>query len=70
LAGGESAFALEPADVAGLMDEASVGLGAEAGLCNGTLDGDCAAIAHRHRQEDLGDPTAAAVVRRVRSFAC
>lgn len=39
---------------------------AEAGLCNGTLDGDCAAIAHRHHQEGLGDPTAAAVVRRVR----
>ena len=39
---------------------------ADAGLCNGTLDGDCAAIAHRHRQEGLADPTAAAVVRRVR----
>lgn len=39
---------------------------AEAGLCNGTLDGDCAAIAHRHHQEGLSDPTAAAVVRRVR----
>ena len=39
---------------------------AEAGLCNGTLDGDCAAIAHRHHQDGLGDPTAAAVVRRVR----
>ena len=39
---------------------------AEAGLCNGTLDGDCAAIAHRHHREGLGDPTAAAVVRRVR----
>jgi integrase len=39
---------------------------AEAGLCNGTADGDCAAIAHRHYQEGLGDPTAAAVVRRVR----
>jgi integrase len=39
---------------------------ADAGLCNGTLDGDCAAIAHRHHQEGLGDPTAAAVVRRVR----
>ena len=39
---------------------------AEAGLCVGTLDGDCAAIAHRHRQRGLGDPTAAAVVRRVR----
>jgi integrase len=32
----------------------------------GTLDGDCAAIAHRHHQEGLDDPTAAAVVRRVR----
>lgn len=39
---------------------------AEAGLCNGTLDGDSAAIAHRHRQEGLSDPTAAAVVQRVR----
>jgi hypothetical protein len=39
---------------------------AEAGHCNGTLDGDCAAIAHRHHQEGLGDPTSAAVVRRVR----
>jgi integrase len=39
---------------------------AEAGLCNGTLDGDCAAIAHRHHQEGLDDPTAAAIVRRVR----
>lgn len=39
---------------------------AEAGLCSGTLDGDCAAIAHRHHQEGLGDPTAAAIVRRVR----
>lgn len=39
---------------------------AEAGLCNGTLDGDCAAIAQCHHQEDVGDPTAAAVVRRVR----
>jgi integrase len=39
---------------------------AETGLCNGTLDGDCAAIAHRHRQEGFGDPTAVAVVRRVR----
>lgn len=36
------------------------------GLSNGTLDGDCAAIAHRHHQEGLADPTAAAVVRRVR----
>jgi integrase len=39
---------------------------AEAGLCSGTLDGDCAAIAHRHHQEGLVDPTAAAVVRQVR----
>ena len=39
---------------------------AEAGLCYGTMDGDCAAIAHRHHQEGLSDPTAAAVVRRVR----
>lgn len=39
---------------------------AEAGLCNGTLDGACAAIAHRHNQVGLGDPTTAAVVRRVR----
>ena len=39
---------------------------AEAGLCSGTLDGDCAAIAHRHHQAGLADPTAAAVVRRVR----
>jgi integrase len=39
---------------------------AEAELCNGTLDGDCAAIAHRHHQAGLGDPTAAEVVRRVR----
>jgi hypothetical protein len=37
---------------------------AEAGLCNGTLNGDCAAIAYRHPQEGLGDPTATAVVRR------
>lgn len=39
---------------------------AEAGLCNGTLDGDCAAIALRHHQDGLDDPTAAAVVRRAR----
>lgn len=39
---------------------------ADAGLCNGTLDGDCASIAHRHHQEGYDDPTAAAVVRRVR----
>jgi integrase len=39
---------------------------AESGLCNGTLDGDCAAIAHRHHQDGLADATAPAVVRRVR----
>lgn len=39
---------------------------AEAGLCFGTLDGYCSAIAHRHHQEDLPDPTADVLVRRVR----
>ncbi len=39
---------------------------AEAGLCFGTLDGYCSAIAHRHHQEGLPDPTADVVVRRVR----
>ena len=39
---------------------------AEAGLCFGTLDGACSAIAHRHHQEGLPDPTADVLVRRVR----
>lgn len=39
---------------------------AEAGLSNGTLDGDCAAIAHRHHRAGVGDPTNTAIVRRVR----
>ncbi|WP_169799247.1 tyrosine-type recombinase/integrase [Nocardioides jensenii] len=39
---------------------------AEAGLTFGTLDGYCSGIAHRHHQEGLADPTADAVVRRVR----
>jgi integrase len=39
---------------------------AEAGLTFGTLDGYCSGIAHRHHQEGLSDPTADAVVRRVR----
>ncbi len=39
---------------------------AEAGLTFGTLDGYCSGIAHRHHQEGFADPTAAAVVRRVR----
>jgi integrase len=39
---------------------------AESGICFGTLDGACSAIAHRHHQEGLPDPTAHVVVRRVR----
>lgn len=39
---------------------------AEAGLTFGTLDGYCSGIAHRHHQEGFADPTAEAVVRRVR----
>ena len=39
---------------------------AESGICFGTLDGACSAIAHRHHQEGLPDPTADVVVRRVR----
>ncbi len=39
---------------------------AESGLCYGTLDGACSAIAHRHHQEGLVDPTADPVVARVR----
>lgn len=39
---------------------------AESGICFGTLDGYCSAIAHRHHQEGLPDPTADVVVRRVR----
>jgi len=39
---------------------------AESGICFGTLDGACSAIAHRHQQEGLPDPTAHVVVRRVR----
>lgn len=39
---------------------------AEAGLTFGTLDGYCSGIAHRHHQEGFADPTAAAVVRRLR----
>ena len=39
---------------------------AESGICFGTLDGACSAIAHRHRQDGLPDPTADVVVRRVR----
>ena len=39
---------------------------AESGLCFGTLDGACSAIAHRHTQESLRDPTADVIVRRVR----
>jgi integrase len=39
---------------------------AESGVCFGTLDGACSAIAHRHHQEGLADPTAEAVVRRLR----
>ena len=39
---------------------------AESGLCFGTLDGACSAIAHRHQQEGLPDPTADVLVRRVR----
>src|SRR3546814_9396188 len=39
---------------------------AEAGLTFGTLDGYCSGIAYRHLQEGLSDPTADAVVRRVR----
>jgi integrase len=39
---------------------------AEFGLCYGTLDGACSAIAHRHHQEGLADPTADPVVARVR----
>jgi integrase len=39
---------------------------AESGLTFGTLDGYCSAIAHRHQQDGLPDPTADVVVRRVR----
>jgi len=39
---------------------------AESGLCFGTLDGACSAIAHRHHEEGLADPTADVTVRRVR----
>ncbi|MGH9249046.1 MAG: integrase, partial [Acidimicrobiales bacterium] len=39
---------------------------AESGICFGALDGYCSAIAHRHHQEGLPDPTADVVVRRVR----
>ncbi|KRF14022.1 hypothetical protein ASG90_14635 [Nocardioides sp. Soil797] len=39
---------------------------AEAGVTFGTLDGYCSGIAHRHHQEGLADPSADAVVRRVR----
>ena len=39
---------------------------AETGLCYGTLDGAWSAIAHRHHQDGLPDPTADVVVRRVR----
>jgi len=39
---------------------------AESGICFGTIDGYCSAIAHRHHQEGLPDPTADVVVRRVR----
>ena len=39
---------------------------AETGLSFGTLDGYCSAIAHRHHQEGLPDPTADVLVRRVR----
>lgn len=39
---------------------------AEAGLTFGTLNGYCSGIAHRHHQEGLPDPTADAIVRRVR----
>src|SRR5665811_1943500 len=41
---------------------------AEAGLCFGTLDGACSAIAHRHHQEGLPDPTADVLVRRGRGL--
>jgi hypothetical protein len=39
---------------------------AESGICFGTIDGYCSAIAHRHHHEGLPDPTADVVVRRVR----
>jgi len=39
---------------------------AESGLCFGTLDGACSAIAHRHHQDGFPDPTADVGVRRVR----
>ncbi len=39
---------------------------AESGICFGTLDGACFAIAHRHHQEGLPDLTTDVVVRRVR----
>lgn len=39
---------------------------AESGLCYGTLDGACSAIAHRHHQAGLADPTTDPVVARVR----
>jgi hypothetical protein len=39
---------------------------AESGICLGTLDGACSAIAHRHHQEGLPDPAVDVIVRRVR----
>lgn len=39
---------------------------ADSGLSYGTRDGACSAIAHRHHQDGLPDPTADVVVRRVR----
>ena len=39
---------------------------ADSGICSGTLDGACSAIAQRHHQDGLSDPTADPLVARVR----
>jgi integrase len=58
---GLPAMPAAPATLAAYLTER-----AESGLCYGTLDGACSAIAHRHHQEGLADPTADPVVARVR----
>jgi len=58
---GIAALPADPAALAAYLAER-----AESGICFATLDGACSAIAHRHHQEGLPDPTANVVVRRVR----
>ena len=58
---GLSALPAAPGALAAYLTER-----AESGLCYGTLDGACSAIAHRHHQDGLADPTADPVVARVR----